>query len=90
MIFKRVFFFMISGPPGFATKFLLFSTDLRQWWYKKIRYILVKITLKRSTNIFMTKSTQAANLPLDNGEFFERRRVRSGSRTSSKAEKTNV
>ena len=72
MIVRREFlilFFMISGPPGLARKFLLFSADLRQYWYSKNQGNFVKITVKRSTNIFKTKSSQAANLPLDNGRF---------------------
>lgn len=72
MIFRREFlilFFMISGPPGLAMKFLLFSADLRQCWYKKNQGNFVKIIVKRSTNIFMAKSSQAANLLTDNGRF---------------------
>ena len=72
MMVRREFlipFFMISGPPGLAMKFPLFSADLRQYWYSKKSGNFVKVTVKRSTNIFMTKSSQAANLPLDNGRF---------------------
>ena len=60
---------MISGPPGLAMKFLLFSADLRRYWYLKSQGNFVKVTVKISTNIFMTQSSQAANLPLDNGRF---------------------
>ena len=72
MIVRRVFlilFFMISGPPGLAMKFPFFLLICVSIGIQKNQGNFVKITVKRSTNIFMTKSSQAANLPLDNGRF---------------------